>query len=99
MYYENKSEVYHLMFCYFLERYEQLQDFIRSNIGPGNICLICGKSCNKLHAAQYHIESAHGKHFNVTYSCEICNKQIETKNAYITHKSRNHKKLNADLYC
>jgi len=79
------------------ERYEQLQDFIRSNIGAGNTCLICGKSCSKLHAAQYHIESAHGKHFNVTYSCEICFKQIDTKNAYITHKSRNHKKVNMDF--
>jgi len=79
------------------ERYEQLQDFIRRNIGQGNICLICGKSCNKLHAVQYHIESAHGKHFNVTYNCEICNKQIDTKNAYITHKSRNHKKVNIDM--
>jgi len=74
------------------ERYEQLQDFIRSNTGRGNTCLLCGKECTKLHAVQYHIESAHGKHFNVTYTCEICNKQIDTKNAYITHKSRNHKK-------
>merc|ERR1712083_1025583 len=34
------------------QRYEQLQEFIRRNIGQGNICLICGKSCNKLHAVQ-----------------------------------------------
>jgi len=78
------------------ERYEELQDFIRSNIGAGNVCLICGKMCSKLHAAQYHIESAHGRHFNVTYTCEICNKQTDTKNAYITHKSRNHKRVNIE---
>jgi len=74
------------------ERYDQLQEFIRGNTGAGNVCLLCGKECTKLHAVQYHIESAHGKHFNVSYTCEVCNKHIDTKNAYITHKSRNHKK-------
>ena len=74
------------------ERYAELQEFIKQNCGPGHTCLICGKMCNKLHAVQYHIESAHGKHFNVTYQCEICNKTVDTKNAFITHKSRHHKK-------
>ena len=76
----------------FPERYAELQDFIKRNVGPGHTCLICGKECKFVHAVQYHIESAHGKHFNVTYQCEICNKTVDTKNAFITHKSRHHKK-------
>ena len=84
--------------CFILERYAQLQDFIKQNTGPGHSCLICGKGCNKLHAVQYHIESAHGKHFNVTYQCELCDKVTDTKNAYITHKSRNHKKVGGSLF-
>ena len=83
---------------FILERYAQLQDFIKQNTGPGHSCLICGKNCSKLHAVQYHIESAHGKHFNVTYQCELCEKVTDTKNAYITHKSRNHKKVGGSLF-
>ena len=83
---------------FILERYAQLQDFIKQNTGPGHSCLICGKNPGKLHAVQYHIESAHGKHFNVTYQCELCDKVTDTKNAYITHKSRNHKKVGGSLF-
>ncbi len=76
------------MYFLCLDAMAQLEQYIQANIGPDHTCGVCGKSCGKPHSVRYHIESAHGRHFNVRYMCEICHKVVISKNAYITHKSR-----------
>jgi len=43
-------------------------------MGRDNACNICGKLFCRPQAVKFHIESAHGRHFNVVYNCEFCGK-------------------------
>ena len=65
-----------------------LENFIQENMRPDNSCGICGRFFCRPQAVKFHIESAHGKHYNVSYPCEICGKVLNTKNLYWTHKTR-----------
>lgn len=53
------------------------------------ICTICSRSAKDRYAAKMHLES---KHFPTegAYSCDLCGKYFNTKNAYNTHKSYQH---------
>jgi hypothetical protein len=83
--YTHNGYCIYLFFSLFLDALER---YIQDNIGPDYTCRVCGKACGKPHSVRYHIESAHGRHFNVRYACEFCQKVVISKNAYITHKSR-----------
>lgn len=76
------------IFSPFSESLVALEHFIQANTRSDNSCGICGKFYCRPQAVKFHIESAHGKHFNVVYPCELCGKVLNTKNLYWTHKSR-----------
>lgn len=53
-------------------------------------CTICGKTGTHNHAMKMHLES---KHFPTEggYACDLCARVFNTKNAFKTHKSNQHK--------
>ena len=79
---------------YCLDENEQRLDALAHNylekIGIYYICTLCSQKCRDRSAAKLHLES---KHFPTEngYSCDICGKQFNTKNAFNTHKSYQHK--------
>lgn len=79
--------------CIFLDSNEaRLEVLARNYLDKQDnmyICTICSRSAKDRYAAKMHLES---KHFPTegAYSCDLCGKYFNTKNAYNTHKSYQH---------
>ena len=73
----------------------RLEELARTHLTRDHLlykCTICGRTAKDRYAMKMHLES---KHFPTVdgYACDVCNKLFNTKNAFKTHKSNQHKLL------